>query len=294
MYRVLFLLGAMRSGTTYFRNILSTNRNIQVLGSELNQFWTDTGKAPCGLVENCPPLMDTDVTTEIETDVRHYFNQQYRKRNSIYNYVYRSYRRLRYGNESLIKSGSPYYLLNKSTHLLNKIPYVDRIFPEALYICIIRNPYSQAYSLHRHLTQIQRSGWNANLPTEPTGSCWSFSRNSSTIKPEDISFQELIRYWVDQNTMLIKALDNLAAKRTIYVTYEDLVKDPNSVLNKLECFLDIDQLKTDFSRKPVNYFNHNPLYDWENKLTKEQIDSIKSTLLEYSSEVQQINARLEV
>jgi hypothetical protein len=294
MYRVLFLLGAMRSGTTYFRNILSTNSNIQVLGSELNQFWTKTGKAPCGLVKNCPPMMDTDVTTEIETDVRHYFDQQYRMRNSPYKCLYRTYRRLRYGNESLIKSGNPYYLLNKSTHLLNKVPFIDRLFPEALYICIIRNPYAQAYSLYRHLMLLQETGWSMSYPTQPTGSCWSFRPCTTNTKPTPIMFHDIARYWVEQNTMLINALDNRAASRVIYIAYEDLVTKPNSTLDYLKDFLEMDRLNINFSRRPVNHFSHNPLNDWEKELTKEQIDGIETTLIKYSSEVEQIRNHLKL
>jgi hypothetical protein len=107
-------------------------------------------------------------------------------------------------------------------------------------------------------------------------------------------FHDIARYWVEQNTMLINALDNRAASRVIYIAYEDLVTKPNSTLDYLKDFLEMDRLNINFSRRPVNHFSHNPLNDWEKELTKEQIDGIETTLIKYSSEVEQIRNHLKL
>ena len=168
---VLFLLGTMRSGTTYFRNVLSANNNFQVLGSELNDFWTKIGNAPCGVVTECPPRATQDATNEIKMAVRNAFFQQFNRRNHPVQLIRRGYRRIRYGNETLFKNGEPYFLLNKSTHLPNKLEYINEIFPDARFIYILRDIYSQSHSLARHFdVHIKKTPISIFLPDKP-GHC---------------------------------------------------------------------------------------------------------------------------
>ncbi|NOY54034.1 MAG: hypothetical protein GXP58_10540 [Deltaproteobacteria bacterium] len=75
----LFLLGVMRSGTIFFRNLFSANRRIQVVGSEMNRFWTEVGCVPCGTVACCPSGSASDAV-EVCDRVRRAFDLFYCRR----------------------------------------------------------------------------------------------------------------------------------------------------------------------------------------------------------------------
>jgi hypothetical protein len=286
---MLFLVGAMRSGTTYFRNILSANQNIQAIGSELNKFWTNTGKAPCGLIEECPHRAASDANDAIRNNVTQFFDQTFRQKNMPRNVLYRAYRKMKYGNETLIKNGHPYYLLNKSTHLLNKIEYINALFPKALFIYICREPYAQAYSLYRHISHLQNQGWKAEYPDKSTNSCWSFTRKDGHDNRMP-AFSSIPRYWVEQNALALRDLDICASGRVLHVRYEELISNPNTTLDRLQSYLGMSHINTRFSRQMINSFSSNPLSDWSKHLEKEQISCVEKILETYSNEVEFIDS----
>ncbi|MFP3982438.1 MAG: sulfotransferase family protein [Desulfurivibrionaceae bacterium] len=278
----LFLLGLMRSGTTFFRNVLSANNNIQVLGSELNKFWTEIGQAPCGTVPQCPVRIRDDATEEISSAVQKWFAQNYQNRNSLYNLTYRTYRLARYGNQTLLKYGDPYYLLNKSTHLNNKIAFVDRIFPEAKFIFIIRDIYSHSNSLYRHLLRMQRKGYTI-YPPDDKGSCWGFVPDREKNTNDDISgnktfsFEDVPAYWFQHNLIAIKVLAKLAQDRVFYIQFDDIVRDLPSILHRLGQFLH-GELNQKTTRKLINNYTVDPLEEWKETLTERQMKAIDNMI----------------
>lgn len=289
--KVLFLLGLMRSGTTYFRNVLSSNGSIQALGSELNKFWTGTGRAPSGFVESCPYMDEKDLNESTREAVRSYFYSRYKKRNYPDRVGHRIYRHFKYGNESVFKSSKPYYLLNKSTHLHNKIGYISSIFPEACYIFILRDLPSFSNSLLRHLNNTERkTGRIAYLP-ENSRDCWGFAEKGC-LEQKHYTFEDIITYWLNHNYLALKSLNALPSDRVHYVLYEDLVLDLEGVLDGLDDFLGF-KLNRQIDRKIFNNTTTDPLHSWKKNLDPEQVKFMEGFIEHNRAQYDQIISMME-
>ncbi len=293
IFTPLFLLGVMRSGTTYFRNVLASNAQIMSLGSELNRFWTMHG-VPSGTVEVCAPLTASDcVATTIE-NVHNYFNQRYLSRNYPKALCYRAYRKLRYGNETLVKNGSPFYLLNKSTHFQNKIKFVDAVFPDAKFIFIVRDVYSQSYSLFKHFENDEKNGkYHACYPNQP-GYCWSFYKKGKHNNPCGWGLADLPRYWVEMNYLAMCDLNAVAKDRVLYIDYTDVVNDLPVVLDRVAAFLQTEQINKRVSSHLVNNQTTRPLLQWRDEFSADQTSIIKDFIAENKAKYNYIQSCLKV
>ena len=245
MYRVGFILATLRSGTTYFRNILASNQNILTFPRELNSFWTEYGQAPCGVSAQCPACKAEDLTDETRAVVQKFFYDSYKNRNSVSRLTYRTYRKFRYNNETVVKKGQPFYVLNKSTHLLNKISYVNSIFPESRFIFILRDIYSQCNSLKRHLAKMDKMGkWLIQYPSEPK-ECWRFipindTKTDKSANQTGYVFRDICRYWIEQNSTALRDLEKIPRDRKLFIKFSDITNNIEKVLSKVETFLEID------------------------------------------------------
>jgi hypothetical protein len=274
----LFLLGIMRSGTTYFRNVLASNRSILSLGSELSGFWTGAGRAPAGLVGRCPYLDGSTLEEKVRREVRRYFERRGWERNSPWMISYRLYRKYRFGNETVLKTFRHPYLLNKSTHLHNKIGYIDRIFPEARFIFILRDLPSNANSLLMHLNNIEkRQGFTASLP-ENSFDCWEF-HPTGRFGGRRFTFEDILRYWLNHNSLALRDLSRLDRGRVALVRYEDIAGGLEGVLSRLEEFLGI-KLNRNVDSRIINNTAVDPLHSWEADLGPEQLESLGNFLEE--------------
>jgi len=200
---MIFLIGVMRSGTTFFRNVLSANRNILSIGPELNTFWTITGQAPGGLVPSNPPKTAEDVTEKIRRQVKDYFDTSFILKHSPKQIAYRIYRKIRFGNESILKTGQPFYLLDKETQLINKLPYLNEIFPDAKYIILIRNIFSFSNSMKKHLEMIAEKKYFIVKSPETEKHGWRFIPHQQCTgivsnEKNEYTFSDIPKYWINQ------------------------------------------------------------------------------------------------
>lgn len=270
----------MRSGTTFFRNVISSNRNILSLGPELNNLWTNTGQAPCGLVPSNPPKTADDATDYIRMQVRTYFESHFNSKNTPKQIAYRAYRKIRFGNESIIKNGRPFYLLDKETQLLNKMPYLNEIFPDAKFIVLIRNIYSYTNSLKKHLERISRGKKFIVLSPESNEHGWRFIpiQQRSTILPEEkneYTFAEIPKYWINQNLLLLDFLREQDKSRILYIHYQDIIEELPNVLFRVGEFLCLPNINRRIRTNLVNNQTNDPLNQWKQDLTNEQIAQIE-------------------
>ena len=276
-YDVLFLLGVMRSGTTFFRNVLSANRFIQPLGSELNSFWTNVGDAPCGAVPLCLPRSEEDVTDEVAKRVFAYFDENYMRRNSPCRIIHRTYRRFRFGNGTILKGGAPFFILNKSTHLLNKIGYINALFPRAKFIFIVRDIFSHAYSLDRHFAKYtSKTPVSISLPEGP-GYCWSFNPKKEGDH-ESYRFSDIPRYWIEQQYTALKSLQKVDNGRVLYVKFEDVVGQLDQVVERVARFLGVTDLNHDICKKLVNNTTVDPLHQWQLEMPEFQLGEVRKVI----------------
>ncbi len=286
--QILFLLGLMRSGTTFFRNLLSANPQIEVLGSELNRFWTGTGEAPCGLVPTCPALDAAAATPVIRERVRREFGRFHHRRNHPGRQMHRLYRKIRYGNESILKHGHPFYLLNKSTHLVNKVAYLRAIFPEARFIVLIRDIHGQVASMKKHLARITGQGYRAAYPGG--GACWSFTM--ADVRPRMPDFETLPTAWIDMNLQLIESLQDLGCDEVCWLDYQTLCRNPLGTVAELDSFLGFT-LTRDLDCKPVNASSHDPLTAWQQDLTAGEQKIIARVIAQRTKEYDRIIKQIE-
>ncbi|NND64899.1 MAG: sulfotransferase [Gammaproteobacteria bacterium] len=274
----IFLLGAMRSGTTYFRNVLSANSQILSLGSELNRFWTAHG-VPTGAVPSCAPLSEQDITTEAIENIRSYFERRYKTRNYPQHFCFRTYRKFRYKNETIFKSGEPFYLLNKSTHLLNKIPLVNSVFPDAKYIYLMRDIHSQCNSLFKHFNRTEKTGRFSLSYPQKDGHCWSYIEKQATDpESKNWNFTDLPAYWINLNKFALQALRQLPKSQVLIVNYTDVVKNLPDVLSTVADFLNLESINTLVSTNLINNQTSSPLTQWKNDLSKKQILDINQSI----------------
>lgn len=269
----LFLLGLMRSGTTYFRNVLANNSSIQVMGSEMNSFWTEVGLAPCGLVSSNHPMMKEDATEQIRSNVKNHYLNRYERRNHPSRMLHRAYRKRKNGNETVLKFGQPYYLLNKSTHLNNKIGYINKIFPNAKYVVLIRDVYSQSASLLAHLEKLRKEGYKIQFSSdEKYGISFTKEDQAEAVKIENVA-----SFWINQNLTLLNDLEAHAPNSYLVLDYAEVVSNLESVLFRLSNFLGFELTRSN-DQKIINNYSTNPLDDWKGKLSSDQKESIARVL----------------
>ena len=135
---VIFMLGPGRCGNDFFRNILSASPCIHTLGpGGVNELWTSIANAPCGTLPKCEAMTEIDLSEKAVVRIRNYFDFEYNKRNSIYNLIYRTYRKIKSGNGSILKIGDKIYILNKSAHMWNKIEFINALFPDSRLLGIL-------------------------------------------------------------------------------------------------------------------------------------------------------------
>jgi len=275
----------MRSGTTFFRNLLSSNRRIQVVGSEMNRFWTEVGRAPCGTVPCCPSRSASDAV-EVRDRVRRAFELFYRRRNHPMQLVYRGYRKIRYVNETILKRGEPFFILNKSTHLMNKIGYLRAIFPEARFIILVRDIHSQACSLRKHFRRIAERRGLIPEYRPGTGECWSFSKGGRCAAWEE-SFDSIPLAWMDLHIQAWTAQRDSGAERVRWIGYEELCRDPLAVLADLEPFLGIP-LNRRVNCKFVNTSGRDPMHAWARELSAEERAIIERVISDRRADYERI------
>ncbi len=152
--RPIFLVGTVRSGTTYFARCLEDHPQVINAGFELSREWYDlagvdiaTPGLPCA---HCPPAGPEAVAGRLD-EVREGFAQLH-----------------------LTKGGSSgTRLFNKSPHLWNKLPLVKALFPDAVLLVTSRDLRSIVASTKRLWEKVD-ADWGVKhyLPEDPAA-CWS-------------------------------------------------------------------------------------------------------------------------
>ncbi len=170
-------------------------------------------------------------------------------------------------------------ILEKTPDNLNFVPLLNRLYPQAYFIHVIRDPRAVVAS-------------NLALKQEPWG--WIGA---------DKDHVDLALKW-KQGIEKSDRAENLLQERFIEVRYEDLKSDRIAVLLNLANFLELDYTKeqltnlvpqtsaTDLNRTKAYFPTHNPFFDtranffrrgeiegWKQELTSEQIMDIEGVCL---------------
>lgn len=213
--RPLFLVGTVRSGTTYFARCVADHPQVINAGFELSKEWHELAGieiATPGLAcTHCPPAGPEAVAGR-EQEVRDGFARLHR-----------------------IKGGwSGTRLFNKSPHLWNKLPLVRTLFPDAVLLVTSRDLRSTVASTRKLWEKIEK-GWGMKhyLPEDPDA-CWSWVADhpdrSRLFPGGDVAV--LAEYW-------LRVYERIEAEAGAFdtvlsVRHEAFVSDPMGVLRGVE------------------------------------------------------------
>ncbi len=245
--RPIFIVGCGRSGTTLLFDIISqhpdVSRSTGYPDGEDHDGWIRYGNCPMSGIGNrasdvygsgingrhyCPHLDSSDLTNETVDLMR--------------NYVF----------DAISKGGGKRFL-NKQPHLSNKIDYLLGIFPDAKIIHIVRECRLVVASWI--MVMRQHESLMAYLPEEKYPCLWLFER---PVRAEEISclkrnkrfsIGDEKRMWVDYWCKVNMGIASQMMRRLhqlCVVRYEDLLRDPESLMGAINEFLDLDEYSYDF------------------------------------------------
>jgi hypothetical protein len=212
----IFLVGTVRSGTTYFARCLADHPQVINAGFELSKEWHEltgveiaTPGLPCA---HCPPAGPEAVAGR-EERVRDGFARLHATKGGW--------------------SGTR--LFNKSPHLWNKLPLVRALFPDAVLLVTSRDLRSTVASTKRLWEKMEKDwGVRHYLPEDPAA-CWSTppipGPDPARLFPGGDA-AVLAEYWL----RVYETIDREAgAFRTVLpVRHQAFVDDPHGLLREVE------------------------------------------------------------
>ncbi|HEX6864539.1 MAG TPA: sulfotransferase [Thermoanaerobaculia bacterium] len=211
--RPLFLVGTVRSGTTYFARCVADHPQVINAGFELSKEWHELAGieiATPGLdCAHCPPAGPEAVAGR-EEQVRGGFARLH-----------------------MAKGGwSGTRLFNKSPHLWNKLPLVRALFPDAVLLVTSRDLRSTVASAKRLWEKMEKD-WDVKhyLPEDPAA-CWSVSGPDPARLFPGGDAAVLAEYWL----RVYETIEREAgAFRTVLpVRHQAFVDDPHGLLREVE------------------------------------------------------------
>ena len=198
-----FIIGYNRSGTTLLESIFGSHKAVGCLGEQ--SVFTDT------MFYFSPDLNSSyqNSLTELDKVVNHYSKLVLSGMQSRWATM---------KNRNLSTENDVVRLIDKNNSNFHFIPYINLLFPEAVIICMVRNPMDVLLSNYQ--TDLN---FSPGMDIKHTDATSNFDELSRSYK----LFRKLIRQW-----------DKVLPGRITYVRYEDLVHDTEGVakamMNKLE------------------------------------------------------------
>lgn len=125
--------------------------------------------------------------------------------------------------------------LEKTPKNALRVPFLDRVFPDALYIHLFRD-------VRANLSSMMEAWRSGNWRTYPRLAGWNGPPWSLLLPPDwsDMNGKSLAEIcafqWRSANQQIHDDLKNLARDRWIAVSYEDLLDDPQATIERLCCF----------------------------------------------------------
>ena len=269
----------MRSGTTLLVNILSSHPQLFKMGYELRKAWEDLAQAP--MTTTCPSLNESNADPWFTYQMTRHFDQYICEGKSIM----ASAKRLRY----LSKTGTGRVWfdwkniipLTKSTHLINKLPFINTVFPNSKKIIIIRNIYAQSASLKVHLEKaLTEKRLSYQMPNH-SKSCWDVRKlTKKELASSEIDIETIASMWFRLNQLGLE--HSQRDQNTLMIHYEDLVTKQPEVMENVFNFLGLNPKYRSVEKKIAErkYFYKNTttkgesLSKWKSTLTETEIESI--------------------
>lgn len=262
--RPLFIIGNPRSGTSVFRLMLTNHKNI-CIPPECGyiQWWHNkyneiSANSELSLIDF---ISDLSTSKKIET-----WNLDYENlKNLISKSVAKSYADYckliiqQYSNQNNPDKNLKYFG-DKNNYYVHHLDLLKRIFPDAFFVFIFRDPRDLACSYLDFLSLKSDSPFIPKLPDK---------------------IDEIIQEWKSNNTKIIEFQKKLNRENFFNVKYEDLIINTENTLEYL-----CQSLNLEFDPNMMQYYLHNDepeqLMDWKKKTMlppdKSSIGRYKSVL----------------
>ena len=278
-----FLTGCMRSGTTFFANLLGEHPQLLHLEGELNYIWSTLGGIDCGRnrvwagSEHIKPADAANMAAYFERCQLEFGRAVYLIWRLIHYYKKRS--------GGIVKSRSESRLINKSVHLVNRTDYVLNMFPEARLILLIRPIEAQVNSIKLHFESKEPEGVYMQKPERPQDS-WITVKSAGQKNWE---VRDLAQAWIDLNYQAILDLSKNGAEKYLILDYRKLVNSPVKTVNAVYRFLNLPEVELTMNdasrdRKVFNSQSKgDPVEGWKTSMTPEEIREIEQVKKEDES-----------
>jgi hypothetical protein len=215
--RPIFLVGTVRSGTTYFARCLADHPQVIHAGFELSREWHELAgveiAAPGLPCAHCPPAGADAVAGRTE-EVRAGFARLHRSKGG--------------------SSGTR--LFNKSPHLWNKLPLVRALFPDAVLLVASRDLRSTVASTKRLWEKMEKDWQVRHYLPEDSGACWSCVPPADAADPARLfpggDAAVLADYWLRVYETIEREAGAFAT--VVPVRHEAFVQEPERVLRDVE------------------------------------------------------------
>jgi hypothetical protein len=176
-------------------------------------------------------------------------------------------------------------LLEKTPRNALNIPFLQKVFPDARFVYLYREPRQAVASLIEAWTLGLQSGRFKTFPELPGWDRpgWCFLLPPGWREMRGKSLAEIAAFqWSASNRIIIEELSSLPEERWTAVTYEALVADPQSVLTDICQFANIeaDQVRVRSGELPLSRTTITPPAIDKWKLHETEIEALMPSLAE--------------
>lgn len=301
----LFITGCMRSGTSFLVAKVTAHPQLLKIGSELNDAWTDIGGA--SIRDNCVYCGADDASGDHAFQMSKYFFDFVQKSRTLRRHFMRANDvfagqpgRIGYDWDNVIP-------VNKSPHLMNKISYVNGLFPSSKIIVIVRNIYGHTSSMKVHFDNHYKKTSRRFFMPDSSGACWSSAHENNIpahfadglMYPPD--FGLIPSMWIRLNKLALETVEGMDPDQYMVINYEDLLEAQEPILKKMFAFLELDPKHAHHVEKIATVKNKTfntttkgaPLTKWKKNLSDEEVQTIADVIAHEQADYDLVLSKLD-
>lgn len=238
--RPVIVVSSPRSGSTMFFEALEQCADLSSIGGESHVlFETIKDLHPVSKNYDSNVLSANDCTPEISRELQTRFFQHAVKPDG-----------------SKPKPDEPMRLLEKTPKNALRIPFMTRLFPDALFVYLYRHPKQvissmmDAWQSGRFITYPDLPGW--------TGSPWSLLLTPGWRDLIGLPLHHVVAHqWAAATKIMLDDLEVLDTSRVIKIRYESLIEKPQDELNRICTDCGISAIEN-LSTMPLSQFTLTP------------------------------------
>lgn len=220
--RPVFIIAAPRSGSTLLFETLAASHDVATLGGEAP--WLIEGLA--ALRPGAPGVESNRLTAEHASDAiaARIITELAERR------VDAAGRR--------VADDAPLRFLEKTPRNALRVPFINRLFPDAQFIFLWRDPHGNLASI---IEAWEAGGWKTYNGLDGFDGPWSLLLPPGWRTMRGRPLAEIAAFqWESANRIALEDLEQLPHARWTAVSYEDLVADPRATIERLCRFAGIE------------------------------------------------------